>query len=60
MASEMENEAGSGNITEVLEREFERNKDSVVEMLIKNCMHVDTSIPRVVRGKFDEEMTGTA
>ena len=59
MAAEMESEAGSGNITEVLEREFERNKDSVVEMLIKNCMTVDTSIPRVVRGKFDEEITGT-
>ena len=40
---------------DVIEAEFNENKQRVIEMLIENCMHVDTSIPRVVRGKFDEE-----
>ena len=39
---------------QVIENEFEQNKQRVVEMLIENCMAVDTSIPRVVRGKFEE------
>ncbi len=39
----------------VLEREFEQNKAMVIDLLIKNCMTVDTSIPRVVRGKFGED-----
>merc|ERR1712032_825915 len=46
--------AGSDNTMSVIEREFEQNKDAVIELLIENCMTVDTSIPRVVRGKFDE------
>ena len=45
---------GSDNTMQVIEREFAQNKDAVIEMLIENCMAVDTSIPRVVRGKFDE------
>ena len=45
---------GSDNTMAVIEREFEQNKATVIEMLIENCMAVDTSIPRVVRGKFDE------
>ena len=40
---------------EVLEAEFHQNKAMVIDLLIKNCMTVDTSIPRVVRGKFGEE-----
>ena len=36
-----------------IEQEFEQNKQTVVEMLIENCMAVDTSIPRVVCGKFE-------
>ena len=36
----------------VLEQEFEQNKEAVIEMLIQNCMTVDKSIPRVVRGDF--------
>ena len=47
--------AGStdGASMKVVEAEFERNKQSVIEMLIQNCMTVDTSIPRVVCGKFE-------
>lgn len=37
---------------DVLEQEFEQNKEAVIEMLIQNCMTVDKSIPRVVRGDF--------
>ena len=37
----------------VIESEFAQNKQSAIEMLINNCMNVDTSIPRVVRGKFE-------
>ena len=36
-------------------REFERNKDHVIDMLILHCKKVDTTIPRVVRGKFEED-----
>ncbi len=39
----------------VLENEFEQNKARVIDMLIENCMAVDVSIPRVVRGKFGED-----
>ena len=47
--------AGSGDQgnMRVIEGEFERNKQNVIEMLINNCMTVDTSIPRVVIGRFD-------
>ena len=46
---------GTENITAQLEQEFNQNKDKVVQMLIENCITVDTSIPRVVRGRFDED-----
>ena len=39
----------------VLNKEFEANKDPVVDMLIEHVMQVDCSIPRVVKGKFGEE-----
>ena len=38
-----------------LESEFDTNKEKVVNMLIENCMSVDVSIPRVVKGKFGED-----
>ncbi len=38
-----------------IEADFTRNKQSVVELLIRNCMQVDTSIPRVVKGKFGDD-----
>ena len=56
MEQESANQAGTGTSMEVIEGEFQRNKQTVIEMLIQNCMTVDTSIPRVVRGKFEEGM----
>ena len=56
MQQESANQAGTGTDMSVIEREFETNKQTVIEMLIQNCMTVDTSIPRVVRGKFEEGM----
>lgn len=38
---------------EVLSREFEENKEKVVDMLVENCMKVDCEIPRVVKGNFE-------
>ena len=49
---------GEGGNMRVIEGEFERNKQNVIEMLINNCMTVDTSIPRVVCGRFEEGMEG--
>ena len=39
----------------VLKKEFEVNSDKVIDLLIENCMNVDISIPRVVRGNFEEQ-----
>ena len=52
MEQETAGQGDSGNMR-VIEGEFERNKQAVIEMLINNCMTVDTSIPRVVCGKFE-------
>ena len=38
---------------EALSREFETNKERVIDMLVENCMMVDTDIPRVVKGDFE-------
>ena len=46
---------GDVNSMTVLNQEFEQNKLVVIDMLIENCMNVDISIPRVVRGKFGED-----
>ena len=51
---DMAAEGSTGNM-DVIEGEFVQNKQAVIELLIRNCMNVDTSIPRVVRGKFEEE-----
>ena len=47
--------AKKGNLsdTSVIHREFEQNKDGVIDMLIQRCMEVDVSIPRVVRGDYE-------
>ena len=38
-----------------IEDDFQANKDEVVEMLINNVLNVDVSIPRVVKGDFEDE-----
>ena len=40
----------------MIEQEFQQNRQKVVEMLIEHCMNVDTSIPRVVQGRFEQNM----
>ena len=52
MERESAGQGDSGNMT-VIEGEFNRNKQNVIEMLINNCMTVDTTIPRVVIGRFE-------
>ena len=39
----------------IIQREFDDNKHKVIDLLIDNCINVDISIPRVVRGNFEEE-----
>ena len=51
----MASSGGAGSAA-TIEVEFEKNKQSVVELLIRNCMQVDTSIPRVVKGKFGDDV----
>ena len=52
---EMDNQGTSDGVDmSTLEREFEANREKVVNMLIDNVMQVDVSIPRVVQGKFGE------
>ena len=36
-----------------LTAEYNKNKDSVIEMLVSNCMKVDVEVPRVVKGDFE-------
>ena len=55
LQAENANQGGASISIGVLEREFHENKAKVVDMLIENCMQVDVSIPRVVRGNFEEE-----
>ena len=51
----MDNQGTSDGVDmRTLEREFEANREKVVNMLIENVMQVDVSIPRVVQGKFGE------
>ena len=47
--------ANQGIDLESLTAEYDQNKDAVVDMLVKNCLNVDISIPRVVMGNFDEK-----
>ena len=47
--------AGVATDFNILQKEFEVNSDKVIDLLIENCMNVDISIPRVVRGNFEEQ-----
>ena len=46
-----------GNLSDTsqIHREFDSNKDAVIDMLLQRCMEVDVSIPRVVRGDYEGE-----
>jgi hypothetical protein len=36
----------------VLQNEYKKNKDQVIDFLIENVLAVDMTIPDVVKGKF--------
>ena len=38
-----------------IEKDFKKNKDAVIQMLIGNVLNVNVEVPRVVKGNFDEE-----
>ena len=40
---------------ESIHKDFLKNKDPVIEMLIKNVINVNVDIPRVVKGDFDDD-----
>ena len=40
---------------QVINSDYERNKSEVIKMLIQNVMQVSKEIPKVVRGRFEEE-----
>ena len=39
---------------EEAEDDFAKNQQKVIQMLIEQVIHVDTSIPRVLKGDFSE------
>ena len=53
--AEAKNQGTDGVDMSVLEREFNSNRDAVVNLLIDSVLKVDMTIPRVVQGKFGEE-----
>ena len=53
MEQETSAQGSDANTMRVIEGEFKNNKQQVIEMLINNCMTVDTTIPRVVIGRFE-------
>ena len=40
---------------EAIQSDYKANKDSVIEMLIKNLMNVNVEIPKVVKGNFEDD-----
>lgn len=36
-----------------LQKDYQRNKETVVDLLVKNVMSVSIEIPKVVKGNFD-------
>jgi hypothetical protein len=35
-----------------IQRDFQKNKDAVVDLLVKNVLSVNIEIPKVVKGDF--------
>ena len=49
---------GAGAISEQeemdkLQKDFQKNKDQVVDLLVKNVLSVNIEIPKVVKGNFE-------
>ena len=49
------NDQGQGDNLEQLEEDYNGQRDEVISRLIGNVMTVDISIPRVVKGNFEDE-----
>ena len=45
--------ANLGHNMGVLLKEYDQNKEKVIDMLVDACMTVDCEIPRVVKGRFE-------
>ena len=39
---------------DLLQRDFQKNKDLVVDLLVKNVLSVNIEVPKVVKGNFWE------
>ena len=37
---------------DLLQRDFQKNKDLVVDLLVKNVLSVNIEVPKVVKGNF--------
>ena len=62
LKEQIEREANAGKTELVsmktIERDYEINKDKVVELLVRNVLSVNIEIPKVVKGTFWERWFG--
>ena len=62
LKEQIEREANAGKTELVsmktIERDYEINKDKVVELLVRNVLSVNIEIPKVVKGTFWERWLG--
>jgi vacuolar-type H+-ATPase subunit H len=55
LKAQIEKEANAGKtelVSMTIERDYEANKDKVVELLVRNVLSVNIEIPKVVKGTF--------
>ena len=48
-----------GMSVEEAEDDFAKNQQKVIHLLLEQVLHVDTSIPRVLKGDFTELLAST-
>ena len=53
MDDQEEIEAETAREVEEIKKDYETNKDNVIDYLINNVMDVNLDIPKVVRGDFE-------
>ena len=47
--------ANQGDEERSIAQDYDQHRDEVIAMLIKNVMTVDITIPRVVKGNFEDD-----
>jgi hypothetical protein len=55
LSERIENEArgeAQGTDIDSLQKDYQRNKETVVDLLVKNVLAVNIEIPKVVKGEF--------